>query len=93
MKFNPAGTVLWQKVFDGTGNNNDQFSTVITDASSNIYAAGLSVRNFGGTNNFYVHQVYKYDPNGTEVWENWDYSNTTGAQQLILSPSQQMLLS
>lgn len=91
MKFNPAGTVLWQKVFDGTGNNNDQFSSVITDASSNIYAAGLSVRNFGGTNNFYVHQVYKYDPNGTEVWENWDYSNTTGAQQLILSPSQQML--
>ena len=75
--------MIWQKIFNGTGNNSDQFNSVITDAASNIYAAGLSVRNFGGTNNLYVHQIYKYDANGTELWENWEYSNPTGTQKII----------
>jgi hypothetical protein len=91
LKLNPLGNLIWQKIFNGTGNNSDQFNSVITDAASNIYAAGLSVRNFGGTNNLYVHQIYKYDANGTELWENWEYSNPTGTQKIILSPSQLMV--
>ncbi len=91
LKFNSTGDLLWQKIFNGTGNNTDQFSSVITDAASNIYAVGLSVRNFGGSNNYYVHQVYKYNSDGLQLWENWDYSNPTGNQKIILSTSQQMV--
>jgi len=91
IKLNADGDLLWQKTFNGTGNDIDKFTSVVIDASSNIYAAGLSVRNFGNNNNFYVHQVYKYDPNGIELWENWDYSNPTGNQKIMLSPSQQMV--
>lgn len=91
IKVNPSGEILWEKIFNGSGNNSDQFNSVITDSESNIYAAGLSLRNFGGNNIFYVHQVYKYDSDGNELWENWDYSNPTGTQKLVLSPSQSMV--
>jgi len=90
-KLNPSGDVVWQKVFNGSGNNTDQFNSVVTDAASNIYVAGRTARDFGVDGIFYVHQVYKYSPSGVELWENWDYSTPTGTEKIILSPSQLMV--
>ena len=90
-KLNPSGDVVWQKVFNGSGNNTDQFNSVVTDAASNVYVAGRTARDFGVDGIYYVHQVYKYSPSGVELWENWDYSTPTGTEKIILSPSQLMV--
>jgi len=91
LKLNPSGDVVWQKIFNGSGNNTDQFNSVVTDAASNIYVAGLSSRDFGVDGILYVHQIYKYSSSGVELWENWDYSTPTGTEKIILSPSQLMV--
>lgn len=90
-KLNPTGEVVWQKIFNGTGNNTDQFNSVVTDAASNIYVAGRTARDFGVDGILYVHQIYKYSSSGVELWENWDYSTPTGTEKIILSPSQLMV--
>jgi hypothetical protein len=66
-KFAPDGSVSWTKLF-GTETIDDGHA-VATDLSNNVYVAGNTTGDLGGTNagNFDTY-LRKWDSNGQEVW-------------------------
>ena len=60
VKYNSAGTLQWQKILYGTGN--DQYRGVAVDSNDNIYASGISSSTTGGD---FDYIIAKYDASGT----------------------------
>jgi uncharacterized delta-60 repeat protein len=71
VKFDPAGTILWDTTYDNVGaiSDRDFFNTIDLDDTGNIFVAGQSDFNF---------VTAKYSPAGTPLWiQNYSYSNFT----------------
>ena len=68
LKFNSAGTLIWQKVLtdnNGTGSTNVKLWDVTLDSSGNIYTCGVT----GKSGVFqYYYMVTKYDSSGNIIW-------------------------
>lgn len=73
MKYNPQGTVIWQRKLDGSGN--DWARSITIDSSNNVYIIGYS--NSGGFASDDII-IAKYDSNGSILWNksigtsNWE---------------------
>lgn len=69
-KINAAGTTLWSRTVDGTGEN-DEGLAIATDATGNIYVAGYS--NGAGTYDDGI--LLKYNTSGVLQWSaNYNYA-------------------
>ncbi|MGI6416679.1 MAG: SBBP repeat-containing protein [Thermoguttaceae bacterium] len=76
-KYDVDGTALWTEQF-GTGSTNA--TGIATDSSGNVYVAGYTASDLGGTNAGGSDAfVRKYDENGDVVWTN--QSGTTYAER------------
>lgn len=65
IKYNPAGTIIWVKQYNGTGNSSDFTSGMTIDNSGNIIITGRSV----GTGTALEDCVtIKYDSDGNVLW-------------------------
>jgi subtilisin family serine protease len=62
-KTDPEGTVLWQRFYNSSGNQDDFGVGVTIDAQNNIYVCGTTKRN-----GQFDMAVLKYDANGNQQW-------------------------
>ncbi len=73
VKFAPDGTVLWQRVIGGTGD--DHLYAIAIDASGALYVAGASSTNADGDITSVNHGglfdalLMKYDADGNKLWD------------------------
>ncbi|MCH8275038.1 MAG: SBBP repeat-containing protein [Armatimonadetes bacterium] len=65
LKYDPAGNLLWDSIFNGPGNRIDFGQDIAADALGNLYVVGVS--HGGGTDFDYV--TLKFAPDGTPLWE------------------------
>jgi len=66
LKYNSSGILLWDKRYNGIGNNNDRIEDMLLDDSGNVYVTGESYEGpSGGTYNWVT---IKYKPNGDTAW-------------------------
>lgn len=63
IKYNNSLAVQWSKVYNGTANNQDDATGVVTDGSGNAYVTGFSY----WTGQFYNYVTIKYNSNGDSV--------------------------
>lgn len=64
LKFNSSGTLLWQSVFGGNGNEQDKAWGIVVDTDGSVYIGGY-------TTNAYMNQNYltvKYNSTGVMQW-------------------------
>ena len=66
LKYSPLGDVLWQQVFNGINNYDDQANDFEIDAQNNIIITGSSVIDSINTDMITI----KYDANGNLKWIN-----------------------
>lgn len=72
-KFSPSGSLVWQKIYNGTGNNDDIPAAIELDNAGNVYVVGSSY-GLGLYNTDYV--TIKYDNSGNQIWlKRYDFSN------------------
>lgn len=64
IKYNTAGTILWEAVFNGPINGGDYSNALTIDNNGNIYVTGRV--DYGTTGSDIV--TIKYDVNGTQQW-------------------------
>lgn len=64
IKYDPTGTQLWEKRFNGPGNSTDVANSLAVDASGNIYVTGFTGSN--GTGNDIT--TIKYNSSGIQQW-------------------------
>jgi len=64
VKYNTNGTRLWAARYDGPAGSNDWGSSLVLDASGNVYVTGGSF----GTGSDADYITIKYDSNGNELW-------------------------
>ena len=64
IKYDPAGTQLWVKRYNGPGNYSDDASAIAVDGSGNVYVTGGS----WGSGTGWDYTTIKYDPQGNELW-------------------------
>jgi hypothetical protein len=57
IKYSSAGTSLWARFYNGTGNNWDEVNALTTDSAGNVYVTGVSY----GTLNYDMVTI-KYAP-------------------------------
>ena len=62
LAYTNAGTLLWSKQYNGTGNSNDRFTNLRLNADGTLFAIG---RTWNGTNDDFL--VIKYDGNGNAL--------------------------
>ncbi len=67
LKYSPAGTLIWEKQYNGTASNFDIATSMTVDALNNIYLTGLTTQLFGGRADSNYGTV-KYDPSGNQQW-------------------------
>ncbi|MFZ1320160.1 MAG: SBBP repeat-containing protein [Ignavibacteria bacterium] len=66
LKYNPSGNLLWERRYNGIGNEHDRFRDAVLDDSNNIYVTGETYEgSSGGTYNWIT---VKYKPNGDTAW-------------------------
>ena len=63
VKYNSSGTVQWQRILGGTGN--EEAYDVAVDSSANVYIVGIAGTGFGGSDTL----IAKYDTSGTIQWQ------------------------
>ena len=66
LKYNSNGTQLWQKEFNGIGDELDAPAAIALDTSGNIFVTGYSFR--GPTLLNYEIVTIKYTPDGDSLW-------------------------
>jgi uncharacterized delta-60 repeat protein len=64
IKYNPDGTELWVKRYNGSADDNDYAYWLALDGEGNVYVAGQSVET-GSDNDI---TTIKYASNGDEIW-------------------------
>jgi len=67
LKYNQAGTLLWEKYYNGSSNANDIATAITVDASNNVYMTGLTTQLFG-TRLDSNYGTIKLDPSGNLLW-------------------------
>lgn len=65
IKYNPAGTIIWVKQYNGTGNASDFISGMTIDNSGNIIVTGRSI---GAGTALEDCVTIKYNSDGNELW-------------------------
>lgn len=83
IKYNPNGVKLWNRRYNGAGNNIDYPTDMVIDKNNNIYITG---RSWGGASkNDYL--TLKYSPDGELLWErrfNWLVSKNDEAYSIAI---------
>jgi subtilisin family serine protease len=64
-KYNSSGLLIWQQIYNGTGNNDDIPSAIEIDNAGNVYVTGTS-NGVGLLNTDYV--TIKYNSTGLQQW-------------------------
>src|SRR5258706_1177932 len=75
LKYDGTGTLLWQKFYDGTGDNSDNSHAIAVDNSDNVYVAGYTV-SFNNDRNFLVMKINSV---GDTVWARQLNGNSSGS--------------
>jgi len=65
IKYNSAGTMLWTKLYVGTGYGEDHGYAIAVDASGNVYVTGRTWVNSGSNNDIIT---IKYNSSGDSLW-------------------------
>ena len=68
VKYNPAGTQLWVKRFDGNAHYEDDAKAVAVDALGNIFVTGWSMTAQTGVQTLPAYATIKYSPAGVQLW-------------------------
>ncbi len=77
-KYDPAGTVLWTRTYNGPNNATDVFDAVTVDGDGNVVVGGYHGVPEQGADVF----LRKYDPNGDVLWTR-SSSGDNGGTDLI----------
>ncbi len=96
IKITPAGTILWQKQFNGKGNGWDRGYAIATDAAGNVFVTGESWNSW--SNDYYDIQTIKYTAAGTQSWVKYFNGPTIPANisedwafTILVTPSNEIL--
>jgi len=73
--FNSAGTLLWSKTFNGSGNQTDKAWGIVVDSDRSVYITGQTTSNNSNTDFLTI----KYSSNGAIQWNS--VYNGTGNQE------------
>lgn len=72
LKYNPAGDLLWSRIYNSDSNGMDQGMSITTDAQGNVYVGGAS--DLGSVRLGY--KILKYSPSGNLLWkDNYSYAH------------------
>lgn len=64
IKYDASGGLVWQKIFNGTGNSIDIPTALILDNNNDIYVTGASI----GVSSLSDYATIKYSGSGTQLW-------------------------
>ena len=65
LKYNSAGALQWEAMYDGPANSIDRPSSIAVDHSGNTYVTGASTTTAG---HYYDYATIKYNSSGDSVW-------------------------
>ncbi|MEO0130410.1 MAG: SBBP repeat-containing protein, partial [candidate division WOR-3 bacterium] len=65
LKYNTNGNLLWERRYNGPGNDEDIANALFVDGNGNVYVTGYSVDSGANFN----YTTLKYDGNGNLLWE------------------------
>jgi len=65
IKYNSNGIQQWEAIYNGIGNGIDYVTSLVVDASANVYVTGQS---YGGSSTSYDYLTIKYNSAGTQQW-------------------------
>lgn len=85
LKYSPSGAQLWERRYNGPGNDVDRARSLAVDAAGNVYVTGDSfgLRGNGKRLSELDFATIKYAPDGRELWvRRWD-STTHGADMAV----------
>ncbi len=85
LKYDPRGSLLWQRIWSGTGNGNDTSTGVATDSSGSVYVTGYTT-SFGAGKEDVL--LLKFGPSGSLVWQRtWSGSQTDKGDSVAVDSS------
>lgn len=67
LKYNSSGNLLWERRYNGIGNEVDLIRDAVLDDSNNIYVTGETYE--GSTGGTFNWLTIKYKPNGDTAWK------------------------
>ncbi|MCC6909964.1 MAG: hypothetical protein IT430_18670 [Phycisphaerales bacterium] len=67
LKYDPAGNLLWSRLFDSQYHGDESLYAISIDGSENVFATGISDSAF--LNSDFEYCTVKYDTNGSFQWE------------------------
>lgn len=73
-KFNTNGSLVWQKSYNGSGNQSDKAWGIVVDTDRSVYITGETYSSSGGVN----YLTIKYTSGGTESWAKTYNGNGNG---------------
>ena len=65
LKYDASGNLLWERFYNGSGNDGDYSKGISVDASGNAYITGLTYE----TNFNFDYTTIRYDADGTQRWK------------------------
>lgn len=60
LKYSPAGTRLWERTYNGTGNGDDRAAAITVDSQGNVYVTGYAT----SSNQGFDYLTIKYSSSG-----------------------------